>query len=796
MSGAAPRGKPQKPTAKKPQTQNRKKSATKKAVATRPKSARAVFGKAGTGKPGTANTVGRATVGRATRKPDSGYAGRKERERARQAGQSRQSRDIGPIPPVADPGRRAKAADSFRAFCDSYFPERFPLPWSEDHLRIIERLQTTIVAGGCQAFAMPRGSGKTTLCETAVLWAALTGRRRFVALIGASAAHADEMLSSIRGELECNELLAADWPEVCFPIAAIEGIHNRCKGQLCNGQPTRMKWAGSMLILPTVYEPANGERGGVSPPVKTETDLPEGSRQPARRTPASGAVLCVRGITGRVRGMKLRLSDGTSARPDLVIIDDPQTDQSARSEPQIRKRLEIIQGAILGLAGPGKTISAFCPCTVIQREDVADQLLDRAAHPEWHGERTKLVYAWPKSKKALALWDQYADLRRKDQAAGNDGSGATEFYREHQAAMAAGAKVAWDARHLPTELDALQHAYNLRIDAPEAFESEYQNEPTEQTAPENLPIDATVLQAKITTIPRYVVPTKAERLTWFIDVHKQLLYYAVCAWAPGFTGWVIDYGTWPKQPTQHFTAHDCRNPIQRSKQITQRSLEGQIQQALECLFGELRGRTWKREDNTEMHLDFGLVDANWGETSAAVRQACHAQSRAGLRVMPSHGVAFPASKRPISQWDRRRTKGRVGDEWHIPPPGRGAVQQHVVCDANRRKAFLDRRLATPRGDPGALSLFDAEPWMHKLLIEHLTSERRSLVSGPYGQLTVYNLLPGREDHWRDCLAGCCTAESILGGKLQASLAAAAASTANTVGRATPKKSKPVKYLDL
>ena len=51
----------------------------------------------------------------------------------------------------------------------------FYLPWSPDHLRAIEKIEQAVLNGDKFALAMPRGSGKTTLCKIAVLWAASTG---------------------------------------------------------------------------------------------------------------------------------------------------------------------------------------------------------------------------------------------------------------------------------------------------------------------------------------------------------------------------------------------------------------------------------------------------------------------------------------------------------------------------------------------------------------------------------------------------------------------------------------------
>ncbi|MGB2824540.1 MAG: hypothetical protein WBF17_26430 [Phycisphaerae bacterium] len=290
------------------------------------------------------------------------YEAIKEAARARNAELSAIGRDIGAIPEVVDPQRKVRAETDFRFFCEAYFPQTFCLPWSDDHLKVIGKIELAVLRGGLFAMAMPRGSGKTTLAETACIWAMLTGAREFVCLIGSDAGHARSMLESIKVEFETNDGLLEDYPEAVYPIHALERIHNRAKGQLCNGQHTRIVWTADEIVLPTIPQ-----------------------------SKASGAIIRVAGIESRIRGMKFKRADGRAVRPSLVVLDDPQTDESARSDQQIRARMETLNGAILNLPGPGQKISGIMPCTVIRPGDMADQILDRDKHPAWQGERTKLV---------------------------------------------------------------------------------------------------------------------------------------------------------------------------------------------------------------------------------------------------------------------------------------------------------------------------------------------------------------------------------------------------------------------
>ena len=114
------------------------------------------------------------------------YAERREAARAALAEQSLLGRDIGELPEVENPERKAACRLNFTLFCETYFPEVYQLEWSPDHLRAIAKIEKAVLKGGLFALAMSRGSGKSSLTETAAIWAMLYGHREFVVLIGAS----------------------------------------------------------------------------------------------------------------------------------------------------------------------------------------------------------------------------------------------------------------------------------------------------------------------------------------------------------------------------------------------------------------------------------------------------------------------------------------------------------------------------------------------------------------------------------------------------------------------------------
>lgn len=649
------------------------------------------------------------------------YDSHRERAAARAAELSESGRDIGKLPAVVNQERKAAAQKSFRKFCESYMPATFSLEWSDDHLETISAVEASVLRGELLAFAMPRGSGKTSMVEAAALWALLFGHREFVAIIGSDEGHASTMLDSIKVECETNELLLEDFPEAIYPIVALERIHQRAKGQLYKGKPTHIQWTADEVQFPTI----------------------PGS-------PASSGIIRVAGITGRIRGMTAkRAADGRKVRPTLVLIDDPQTDESARSPSQVATREAVLKGAILGLAGPGVKISGLATVTVIQPDDLADRLLDRDRHPAWHGRRMKLVYAWPSNS---ALWDEYAELRKRGQRDGVGTKAADRFYRKNRKAMDKGAKVAWQARKQSDELSAIQHAWNLRIDRGEAaFAAEFQNEPLAEAANAD-GLTASDVVSKSIRVPRMLVPAGLDTLTAFIDVQQQLLYWTVVAWGHQLRGHVVAYGSYPDQGRNYFTLRDAKKTLAR---VHGDNVEAAIHAGLEQLAAAILDQEFAREtDDAVLRVGQLFIDANWAQTQGVVRDFAR-RSAWGPRIVPTHGRYVGASGQTIS--DKAPDRGeRVGANWRTSTIQR---QRHVLYDTNAWKTFVASRWKLAVGDPQGFTVHAGE---HEMLAEQFASERPVRVQSKTRVVDEWKLIPGRDNHLWDCLIGSAVAASYLG----------------------------------
>ena len=649
--------------------------------------------------------------------------------RTRTAAQSASGRDISPLPRVRSGRRKTSCKTSFRKFCDTYFKEVFNIPWSDDHLKVIDKIERAVLAGGLFALAMPRGSGKTTLCEISALWAILYGHRKFICMIGASEDAAAQMVDSIKAEIEVNELLAADFPEVCYPIEKLDGIVNRTSGQLYKGKRTHITWTAKEIVLPSIP-----------------------------KSTASGAIVKCAGITGRIRGMKFKRPDGKSVRPDFVICDDPQTDESARSPSQCVTRETILATAILGLAGPGQKMSGIMPCTIIRDNDMAMRMLDREKHPEWQGELTKMVYKWPD---ATNLWDEYAERRAEELRSDGDGSQATAFYADNREEMDKGAIVSWYDRFNEDELSAIQHAYNLRIRDESAFFSEYQNAPVVDSEQSDI-LTTDEIAEKVNGLKRGEVPGDVDKLTCFIDIQQKVLFYTVVGFAPNFSGYVIDYGIYPDQKLRYFTLREVRTTLQQKKRGA--GLEGAIFHGLETLTDKLHDTIYTRDDGAELLVDLTLIDANWGLTTDLVHQFCRNTKHRG-KIMPAHGRYVGAASRPFNEYSRKKGE-RIGYNWRIPTVKGKRVVRHLLFDSNFWKSFLHARFAQPFGDAGSLTLFKAKPSVHQMIADQCCAEYRIRTAGRGRTVDEWRLPPNKPDnHFLDCLAGSCVAASVLGVKL-------------------------------
>jgi hypothetical protein len=653
------------------------------------------------------------------------YTKHRNRQAAKSAEQSTEARDIGPIPKIVNAKRRTACERDLKKFLLTYFPESFPLPFSDDHLRILKDIEQRAIEGGLKAIAMSRGSGKTTILLRAMMWVLAYAHRRFGVLVEADEGAAEESLDTIKIEWETNPLLLEDFPEIAYPIRCLEGITQRGNAQTTEGARTMIGWKRKELIFPTIA----------------------GSK-------SSGATIRVAGIMGRIRGMMKTLADGKTNRPDFVLVNDPQTDSSALSDAECAKREKVVGGAILGLAGPGKRIAGFSAVTVIREGDMADRMLNRQLMPKWHGERCKLVYQWPTN---TGLWKDYFEIRADEIAEGiDDHPKATKFYRAHRAAMDEGSIVGWPARKAPHELSALQHAMDLRYDSPDTFDAEYQNSPRPLIAPVEGIVCLTSDQYCLRTLPthkRGECPDWVDHVTIGVDVQGSSLWWVVAGIGSDFRGLVLDYGVWPDQGIDYLTLSEVERTMMRVTGM--RSPTAALMEGLNRLRSERLAVEYTRDDGAVMRISQMVVDS--GYQAETVYQF----SQAHPNVIPSHGRGVTARQRPWSL-DRPKRGERIGYGWRMPPTRGTRAPRYVLIDTNTWKTKLNESWTIEGSDsPGAWFLFKAAALRHRMIADHLASEYPTKTSGQGRELYEWAVRPNRDNHLLDALL-----LAAVGGSLQ------------------------------
>jgi hypothetical protein len=605
------------------------------------------------------------------------------------------------LPTVSDPARKERCRSSLEAFAREYFPESYYLPISPGQRADLETMQRVATEGGAYAFAAPRSDGKTTRCETATLWALLYGHRKCVPVVGADAGAAREIFESIKYELRTNEALRADFPVPCWLAALSEDIALKAKGWTWGGAKMEAEWGKNKIVLPQVA----GADG-------------------------SGGVVVCRGITGRLRGMRIKIGK-RPVRPDLFVIDDPQTDESAASDQQCATREKIILGAIMGSKGAKTTIAAMMPCTILRSGDLAARFLDHKIHPDWHGRTRSLVTEWPKEHGGL--WREYRRLRREVSH-----EAADEKYLANRDAMDAGAVLDWPERFDANEHSAIQSAENLLCDrGEEVFMAEYQNAPLSEQ-------QRSVYDLKWEHVAKHYLPGRmrgelapaAKMVVAATDINLYGLHSVCTAFANDLTGWVPWYGV--------TGGRDGGVIGQESEPETE--LKSKVFDALVRTGEQIAGLRLAGPDRKPEGVTAWWIDA--GYMGDVVRRYIDGPGRVvGVQIRAARG--FSAAKyRPFGV----HLIGQPREQCHMSESP--VVGRFIALCVDYWREVWQKALLAEVDAPGSLSLFDPGPGSHHRNFAEQVTRERLAGKAPHsitGQMEwTWITQPGRHDYG-DCM---------------------------------------------
>jgi hypothetical protein len=586
----------------------------------------------------------------------------------------------------------------------TYLAASFGWPFSGDHLRVIGKLQRALLVGGLFVEAVFRGWGKTTVAAGAALWAALYGHRKFLAVITKDGPRAKKLVESILFELENNDLLAEDFPEVCYLFRSLEGKSQRAAAQMYAGRRTHIERRRDSVVFPFV----NGSA-------------------------AAGVVIRGYGMGAGVRGMQHKRGDGVTVRPDFVLLDDPQKDSDAKSKTKTDNSEDLILGGLLGLSGHDKRIAAVMTCTVMEPNDLAERFLDNERHPEWQAERLGMVKKWSAAHETLWL-GEYADiLRDPNRTEEQREKDSKEFYAEHREAMDAGCEVAWtDCYERETEASAIQHAYNLRIRLGEKiFFAEYMNVPLRAELTAEPALEPADIIRKVNNQPRYTPPEGSSLIVAHIDLGtSSRIHWTVTAWGDYLTGAVIDYG---------------RVAVERLREDG--GVEAEVREKVEGIAERLLTTVYRTESGDELTCSEVGIDAGWmtQEVYTLIRQSPY---RSQLVPMMGQGGEKQIY---VKKGVPRRN---YGEGW-VYAMTRKRTAKLLVYDSDQFKTTVGERWRTKPGARGCLMVFGTKGQEHWDFAEHQCSELSWMKNRSDGvEFVKWEKKPGQQDHWKDNVVGC------------------------------------------
>lgn len=668
--------------------------------------------------------------------PSEGSTKRNQAAKRREAVR-KENNDIGEIPPVADPDRRRACEADPALWLRTYHPEHFYLDFSRSQSEFISIAWDAITNRGYQNVNAYRAFGKSTIDSGLMELALLSGRVRYGFYVSAVDSMSEDTSKFFQenlfeplnedGQWEPESPLAQDYPEVCYPISARDGVAQ--KPITYHGRKCDIEMKPDRIRFPTILG-----------------------------SPANASLLLFTSIwAGNIRGKRHAIPGEGTFRPELAIIDDVQSDGTSKSEAQVNSIMETITKSIEGLGGYDRTtrrkvsIAILSVLTQNQPDDVAIRLLDR---PEYC---TKVYQFLSRTPDDFAPWRAYRDFRadvfRKH---GQDKPGAwqklKEYYTRHRTEIEHGCEVDNPEIYESTQVSAVHYALEFWCKSESAFWCELQNDAKRAAEEEGGALTPIIVQRKTRPcgvgedadlpLKRWHIPRQSEIMTAFVDVGEHYLNYEVVAFGKNFEfAHTVDFGIFPDQNYPKTTKHSFRTDLQdiyhRGDKFDRLAdaVNDCLTQVFEQQYFDAAGRPMNVHGETDYvqhaflpggrqkrfrFLSLCGVDCSDGEMEFALWGAVDAfhRKKAGEwmgRAIPCYGDEAQSRLMryydlKIGEWRRGRSDATACD-WIECPHRTNALRRSfanvyasLLYDANTAKTRRDRAWLTGNDRPGAATL--------------------------------------------------------------------------------------------
>ena len=618
----------------------------------------------------------------------------------------------------SDPDFRLELEADPSRWLKTFFAKRFNLDWAEYHREIIEGSLYAIRHGTNAMFIDPRGGGKSRPIMGTVLLANFCKLAPFPVYAPWKGESVDAAFRFWRAALENNKPLAELYPEICDPFRVAKGVAQRFSSLTWQDGPNAGRPCGAamavsdgLIILPDSL----GAFGSTT-------------------------------INGNPLGMAFDAPDGSTIRPSVVFLDDPQDLDTSLSPGQVAKIVRKIDGDFGGMGGPDATLSMIMAATQKSRECVAAHY---RADPEWHAKVTARVTTWPKGfdpndPATHGRWGEWNRIRVEGVEAKDGSKADREYYAANREEMTAGMAVSWAARFdgKKGQPDAF---YSAMLDffrmGPEAFASEQQGEPLAITPDAAYTLRQEHIVNRVNGLGRGVVPESAIAVVAGVDLNRiGASWTAVAATStPEYS--VVEYDRWLPPGRKELWSRNDKNSIEKAIAI-----------ACEQIVGHLLARAYGQR------LDAIVIDAG-SDWARVVHDSCKMlrQVHPGVKIWSAKGASGFQYDAP-----KRIALIRQGHLADVRKKAYGTRQDiFLMWDSCYWHMAMQQGWLAGSGSMGAITVYGDSATRHHRLAEEVAAWKLLQVEYRGEKKQAEHKTTGPE-HFGDALAMAGAALSVLG----------------------------------
>ncbi|MDD4957339.1 MAG: phage terminase large subunit [Candidatus Omnitrophica bacterium] len=279
----------------------------------------------------------------------------------------------------------------FRSYYFSHYNKLKDGPFQTEFTADLQKLKDN--RGSKLAIAAPRESAKSTILTLQyVIYCVCYDLEKFILIVSNTSEQAATFLENIKSEIENNERLLEDFPEVCENWKV----------------PTPAKWQRKEIIT------------------------------------KNGIKILALGASQQVRGLRNR-----EIRPSLIIADDVENNDTCLN-PEVMDKLQSALTNAVFKAGSAETNIVLIG-TIHHYHSLLSQFTSQDAYPGWRKQVYRAVVKWSDGPKRWERWTHIYNNRESYK--GEYGpEAAKQYFERYKSKMLKGTEVLWPERRSYYEL--------------------------------------------------------------------------------------------------------------------------------------------------------------------------------------------------------------------------------------------------------------------------------------------------------------------------------------------------------